>query len=227
VNSPSGCEVSSSRRIEEILILTVPDRARLYARLAAAGIALYLALSVLLAFLRPRFSLLHNAESDYGSAGHDAWVMDIAFLVRGALSLAAVAALSLTEPLRRRTLGMALLAVWAVASALLAFFPDDPAGTPVHTAGRIHLVLAGVAFLAVAIGTIVVSRGLRPDPRWQSLHMPLYVSSRLAIVALLLLGHTHLRINSLGGLYERLFLGLELLWFLIVAIRIATLPVES
>jgi hypothetical membrane protein len=207
--------------------LTVPDRPQLYARLAIAGIGIYLALSVLLAFLRPQFSLLHNAESDYGSAGHDAWVMDIAFLVRGALSFAAIAALTLTEPVRRRTAGLALLVVWAVASALLAFFPDDPAGTPVQTAGRIHLVLAGIAFLGVAIGTIVVSRGLRHDPRWESLHVPLYVISRLAIVAVLLLGRTHLRIQSLGGLYERLFLGLELLWFLIVAIRIAMLPVES
>lgn len=207
--------------------MTHPDRARLYARLAIAGIGIYLALSVLLAFLRPQFSLLHNAESDYGSAGHDAWVMDIAFLVRGALSLAVVGALALTRPVRRQTAGLALLAVWAVGSALLAFFPDDPAGTPVHTAGRVHLVLAGIAFLAVAIGTIVVSRGLRHDPRWQSLHAPLYVVSRLAIVAVLLLGRTHLRITSLGGLYERLFLGLELLWFLIVAIRIAALPAES
>jgi hypothetical membrane protein len=182
---------------------------------------------VVLAFVRPQFSLLHNAESDYGSRGHDAWVMDIAFLVRGALSLAVVAALALTEPVRRRTTGLALLVVWAACSALLAFFPDDPAGTPTHTAGRIHLVLAGTAFLGVAIGTIVVSRGLRHDPRWDSLHVPLYVISRLAIVGVLLLGHTHLRIHTLGGLYERLFLGLELLWFLIVAARIATLPVES
>jgi hypothetical membrane protein len=186
-----------------------------------------LVLSVLLAFLRPQFSLLHNAESDYGSRGHDAWVMDIAFLVRGALSLAVVYALTLTEHVRRRSAGIALLVVWGICSALLALFPDDPAGTTVHTAGRIHLVLAGIAFLGVAVGTIVVSRGLQHDPRWESLHIPLYMISRIAIVAVLLLGHTHLRIHTLGGLYERLFLGLELLWFLIVAVRIATLPVES
>jgi hypothetical membrane protein len=207
--------------------LTVPDRARFYAWLALAGIGVYLTLSVLLAYLRPQFSLLHNAESDYGSAGHDAWVMDLAFLVRGALSLAAIRALALTRAVSGRAAGPVLLAVWAVCSALLAFLPDDPAGTPVHPAGRVHLVLAGIAFLAVAIGTVVVSRGLRPDPRWQPLHLPLYAISWVAVVALLLLGHTHLRINSLGGLYERLFLGLELLWFLLVALRIATLPGES
>ena len=39
------------------------------ARLAIAGILVYVALDVALVFLRPQFSVLHNAESDYGSAG--------------------------------------------------------------------------------------------------------------------------------------------------------------
>jgi hypothetical protein len=40
------------------------------ARLAIAGILVYVALDVALVFLRSHFSVLHNAESDYGSAGH-------------------------------------------------------------------------------------------------------------------------------------------------------------
>ena len=210
-----------------ISTLTVPHRAKVLARLAIAGIGVYLALSVALAFLRPEFSLIHNAESDYGSTGHDAWVMDIAFLVRGALSLAVVAAIRLTQSVPRRSAGPVLLVVWAVCSGLLAFFPDDPAGTPQHTAGRVHLALAGIAFLCVAIGTILVSRALRQDVGWQAVQLPLSLISWLAIVPFLLLGRTHLRIHTLGGLYERLFLGLELLWFLIAALRIATFPVED
>jgi predicted secreted protein len=41
--------------------------------LAIAGILVYLALDVALVFLRPQFSVLHNAESDYGSSGPYAW----------------------------------------------------------------------------------------------------------------------------------------------------------
>jgi hypothetical protein len=46
---------------------------------------------VLLGFLRPRYSLLYNAESDYGR-GPWYWVMDLNFLLRCALSLAAAGA---------------------------------------------------------------------------------------------------------------------------------------
>ncbi len=53
---------------------------------AIAGIAVYVAIDVALVFLRPRFSVLHNAESDYGSRGPYAWVMDGNFLAAAALA---------------------------------------------------------------------------------------------------------------------------------------------
>jgi len=43
-----------------------------------------------------------------------------------------------------------------------------------------------------------------------------------AVVALLLLGHTDFRPGTLAGLYERIFLGLELIWILVVGTRIFT-----
>ena len=43
-----------------------PSRAKPLARLALAGVAVYVAMDVLLAFLGPESSLLYNAESDYG-----------------------------------------------------------------------------------------------------------------------------------------------------------------
>ncbi|MGC1289315.1 MAG: hypothetical protein WA895_40875 [Streptosporangiaceae bacterium] len=41
----------------------VPSRAKPLARLALAGVAVYVAIDVLLAFLRPGYSLLYNAEA--------------------------------------------------------------------------------------------------------------------------------------------------------------------
>ncbi len=43
-----------------------PSRAKPLARLALAGVAVYVAMDVLLAFLGPESSLLCNAESGYG-----------------------------------------------------------------------------------------------------------------------------------------------------------------
>ena len=195
------------------------------ARLVLSGIVLYAAIDTALVFLRPQFSILHSAESDYGSLGSWDWLMDLNFLLRGLLSLAAVRAVTLAlrgqDASPRLRLGLRLLTIWAVASALLAFFPDDPAGTPVHWHGVVHLVLAFVAFICVLVGALLVSHALRSLPRWAPVAVPLSVLAWGALIPLLLLGHTHLRRASIGGLYEKLFLGMELVWLLIAVLAAA------
>lgn len=170
------------------------------ARLTVAGILAYAAIDLALVFLRPRFSILHSAESDYGSRGPWAWLMDLNFLLRAALSLTAVRALSLTsEKGRRLRAALGLLIVWAVGSGLLAFFPDDPVGTPTHRAGAVHLGVAFVAFVAVAGGTIIATGALRTQPRWRPVAVPMTTLSWGALVPLLLLGRAGLRPHTLGG----------------------------
>lgn len=191
------------------------------ARVAIVGLALYLAIDVALVFLRPEFSVLHNAESDYGSKGAWAWLMDLNFLLRCFLSIAVVLAIAhLNRDRGRLRVGLILLSVWAVASGLLAFFPDDPVGTVTQTAGRIHVALAVVAFIGVAAGARITTRALRSDPRWGPAIVPLAVLSYGAFLPVLLLGKSHLRPHSLGGLYEKLFLAAELGWFLVAALWI-------
>jgi hypothetical membrane protein len=186
----------------------------LLARLVIGAIAIYLAIDVALVFLRPEFSVLHNAESDYGSRGHYAWLMDLNFLLRGALSVAAVRALSLSVPASARMrLASILLSIWALCSALLAFFPDDPAGTKTHGAGKVHLTLAAIAFFAVLFGAALATRRLRAVAGWSAVVPALTVLSIGALLPLLALGHAGLHPHSLGGLYEKIFLAVELSWF--------------
>jgi hypothetical membrane protein len=186
---------------------------------AIAGIAVYVAIDIALVFLRPQFSVLHNAESDYGSRGPYGWLMDANFLLRCALTLAVIWALARVLPGRLRS-ALALLAVWAVASGLLALFPDDPVGTPTHGLARVHLALAAIAFFAVVLGTRLGSRGLRHEPSWQPVTRALALISWAALVPILLLGRAKLRPHSLGGLWEKTFLGVELLWLAVVALWI-------
>lgn len=189
---------------------------------AVVGVGVYVAVDVLLVFLRPHFSVLHNAESDYGSAGRWGWVMNVNFVLRCALSLAVVYALSRVAASRRIRPALWLLGIWAVASGLLAFFPDDPVGTKtIGAAAKTHGLLALIAFLCVLVGTIWASRVLRREPGWAPVATMLYVLSWLCIVPILLLVHTKLKAHSLGGLWEKTFLGMELAWFLIVAAWIA------
>ena len=169
-------------------------------------------------FLRPEFSVLRNAESDYGSAGHYGWLMDLNFVLRCALSLAVVAAIWLiTPPVRRLRAGLVALAVWAVASGLLAAFPDDPVGTVQHTTGKVHVALAAAAFLAVLVGTRLVASPLRRLDGWMPAARQLDVLAWLALVPLALMARAGLRPHSLGALWEKVFLAIELLWFLVAA----------
>jgi hypothetical membrane protein len=198
-----------------------PPRAKPLARLTLAGVAVYVAIDILLAFLRPKYSLLYNAESDYGR-GPWYWVMDINFLLRCALSLAIAAALyQVVRPGDRTRAGLALLITWAICSGLLAFFADNPAGTPVTSSGVVHVVLALIAFPCVTIGVILISASLMSDPAWRPAAPVLLAISVAGALALLLLAAPHKHYHAPGGLYERIFLGLELLWIAAAAIAIA------
>jgi hypothetical membrane protein len=198
-------------------------RAATLAVLALAGVVVYVAIDVLLAFLRPSYSLLYNAESDYGN-GPWFWVMDVNFLLRCALSLAAVGALvRAAVPDARPRIGLALLTAWAVCSGLLAFFTDDLEGQPVHGSGIVHLVLAFIAFACVTIATVVISVRLARDPRWDPVRTVLLAVSLAGVAAFLLLGSATGHKHAPGGLYERIFLGIELLWIAVAAVHIATM----
>jgi hypothetical membrane protein len=190
---------------------------RFWAWAAITGALAYVAIDGVLALADPQYSLLRNAESDYG-VGPYAWLMDVNFLVRGAFSVAAIIAIAVTtSPRGRSRLGLALIGAWACCSALLALFPDNPVGTPVTTPGRLHLLLAGIAFAAVATGALLISLRIGADPSWRSMRRTLLVVSVLAIVAGTLAILSIRRPLADFGLYERIFLGLEILWIVLAS----------
>jgi len=193
------------------------------ARFTLAGVVGYVAVDVVLAFLRSKYSLIYNAESDYGR-GAWSWVMDLNFLLRCALSLAIAGALYRVVPLGGRVrAGLALLVVWAICSGLLAFFADDLEGQRQHGSGVVHLALAGIAFTCITIGTVLISAGLMSDTGWRPLAPVLLSISVAGVVAYLLLGAALKRHHAPDGLYERIFLGLELLWIAVAALGVVRL----
>jgi hypothetical membrane protein len=180
-----------------------PPATRAWANLALAGILLYVVIDIVLAFLRPDYSLLKNYESDYGR-GRFAWLMDVNFVLRGVLSAFAIIALRRAGIASRWT--AILLWIWAVASALLALFPDNPVGYPHLVSGGIHLILAGIAFVAVAVATLGMSFGPATRGRFVAARRVLAI---VGVVALLLL---ILHPFGAPGLVERIFLAAELGW---------------
>ena len=192
--------------------------------LTIAGIVLYLALDVVAQLLPPHYSPVRQAESDL-AVGPYGYVMTINFVVRGVLSLALVAGLVRGVATRARsTVGIVLISIWAVGAFLLALFPTDVnSWLTVH--GGIHLLVALVAFCAVALGELLVSLRIGTDARWARLRPYLLICSIATLVALLaqLVGVRASEAFGIGGLVERIFLGLVLLWMLLVAIRLIQL----
>jgi hypothetical membrane protein len=189
--------------------------ARKLAALAVGGIVTYILIDIALRVLEPQYSLVHNAESDYGN-GRFAWLMDLNFLVRCALSLAAVSAIGLVYRLSWwGRAGLALLTIWAIGSGLLAFFPDDLVGQPSSPSGRIHLGLALVSFVAVALGALSTSIAVAQDDRGLRVRRWLIGLAVAGLIALALVGRPPIRGDL--GLFERLFLAIELGWLFVVS----------
>ncbi|HEY7341861.1 MAG TPA: DUF998 domain-containing protein [Ktedonobacterales bacterium] len=199
-------------------------KAHVLGALTIAGIVLYLALDVVAQLLPPHYSPVRQAESDL-AVGPYGYVMTINFVVRGCLSLALIAGLMQGVAAQARsTVGIVLIGVWAVGAFLLALFPTDVnSWLTIH--GGIHLLVALVAFCAVALGELLVSLRIGADARWTSLRPYLLACAIATPVALLaqLVGVRASGALGIGGLVERVFLGLALLWMLLVAIHLVRL----
>lgn len=198
--------------------VTIGSCAALYARLTLLGVALYVVLDVVAQVLPPHYNPISQAESDLG-VGPYGWVMSINFIVRGLLAFAAVLALRAGLPTRARSvLGEALLTLWGVGALILAVAPTDLPGHHPTIHGLIHLMVAFLAFICGAVGEVVLSRRLGADPRFRAVAPAATAIAILAVVALVLTflaAPTHV-----FGLLERVFIGLVLLWMVVVAARI-------
>ena len=195
------------------------------ALLTIVGLVLYVILDVIAQLLPPHYNAISQAESDL-AVGPYGFVMTINFVVRGLLSLALVWALSraASKSGLSRT-GLVLLAIWGIGALVLALFPTDLAGAKPTLHGIIHLFVAELAFICGACGELLLALRFAKDGPWRSLSVPTLVIAILAIImffALLLpaLPHAH-------GLEERIFIGLVLLWMLVVALRMRSFPAKA
>lgn len=220
---------SSSQSLASAASLQTEKQAATFGLITIVGIALYVILDVIAQILSP-YNPLRQAESDLAVGFSFSWLMTINFVIRGLLSFALIAGLvkGMTVAGRSRA-GLILLGVWAVGALLLAVFPTDLAGERVTRHGAIHLLVAVIAFLCVAVGEIILSWQFAADARWRSLARPARILAVLTLIACLLtLGDAAIPgLKHIPGFTERLFLGLALLWMLVVAFRLRSLPANT
>ena len=178
------------------------------------GLGVYVVLDVILQLLPPHYSPLRQAESDL-AVGPYGIIMNVNFLLRGALTFTVLAVWrQRVAPSAWERAGEILFAIWAATSALLAFFNtdilDDPRLVP-HPVptwhGDLHIALALMGFIAAPLGAIALSVAWARVRQQSTALTVIAVLALLALLALVPFGH-----KDLGGLGERIFLFVVLLW---------------
>lgn len=203
-------------------------RARTLLAVALVGTVAYLLLDVVAQSLPPHYSPVSQQESDL-AVGPYGFIMTINFINRGILSLCFLFGMALTIGASdsmgvRFRRGAYLFAAWAVGALLLAAFPTDVGGAQVTWHGAVHLVIAVVAFIGGALGSLYMSLGMLRVPsveRARSLALPISVAA-VGLCTVELLGgffvpHLYARY---GGVTERAFLASVLVWIGVVSARL-------
>ncbi|MHB8566464.1 MAG: DUF998 domain-containing protein [Nitrososphaerales archaeon] len=190
-------------------------------------IILYVILDVIAQLLPPHYSPISQAESDL-AVGPYGSIMTVNFLNRGILSIAFVYALYKTfekETRRQYRTGLLSLGAWGIASLLLAVFPADvaPSQQTIHEA--IHLILAFLAFFGGAFGVLLLSINFAQNEKLRSFKTVTLTISALALIFFLILfGMPFIAphiVSRIEGLTERVFIGLVLVWILLVSLLLA------
>jgi hypothetical protein len=202
--------------------------------LTLAGVSVWVALVFIAQLANPEQSTLAMGMSGLVT-GRYGWIMRLAFVVRGLTALALVGALSSLVPEAATSdLGLVLLAVWGGASALLAAYDTDMPGDEPTPHGHGHAVIAFVAYVAVAVGTVLVSLKLGDAEATADLARRALPIALLAAVAMVVqfagfaaAAHDAAAASAsppffgglgrIAGLLQRVFLSLVMFWTALVA----------
>jgi Protein of unknown function (DUF998) len=184
------------------------------------GALVCLAALVRLHLLPTGHSPLSDAVSDYGAGPYRRWYQTAAIALACSGVAAAVGLLASVAP--PPVVVAVLLLLFGLARVLICFFPTDLEGQP-HTAiGRVHMVLAIVAFASVATAGPVFAGAAQHDPRWVSAAGSFSVLGWFLVVTVaLLLAALFVRpLRRLFGGAERLYYLAMLIWFVVVGAQL-------
>ena len=151
------------------------------------------------------------------------WIQTIGFLTIGLFIELFAAGLSISI---RRSKGFALsiflLVCFGFGLLLIGAFHTDYPGDPTTVEGAIHGTAARTVFSLLPLAGLLIAPSLKKDPHWQPLFLCTIgiMSFALAwtLVWILIFRSWPSANQSWFGLYERILVGIEVLWVEIMAI---------
>lgn len=159
-----------------------------------------------------------DAVSDYGASPYRAFYRTtVISLGIGALLLLA----ALAHGTDVSSGGLIWLGAFGVTRIAIAFFPTDLEGETVTATGRVHLLLAAIAFTAIAFAAADLTPSLRNEPGWDAegllnfLHWAVVTTAVATGATRVILPLRH----SVFGLVERLLYAATIAFLLTVGIE--------
>lgn len=190
--------------------------ATILANLGLIGPLIFMAVALLLPTVS-EYSLLGDTISEL-ALGRYGVVQTIAFFVLALSSLALTVGLWRTLPRTRGThAGIGFLILWSLGVAIDGLAPIDPLipGVEQSPTGMIHLGAALIAFVSVLLAIFVLSFTFRRDEDWQRFAPWSFALGAAALVAFFLPSE-----GGRAGLYQRIFVGIVMLWLTLVALHL-------
>jgi len=189
--------------------------------LGLVAVSAQLVLLVALHVLPTKYDPVHDAISDYGVGDYHRYFW--AQLVAGALACTSVAVALIGLHPYVPTLVVVLLFANAAARLLMPAFPTDQSGNRFETVrGTIHMVLAIVAFAAVAAAATGLGGLFSHYSAWHSAK-GLFVTLGWVVLAgavACALGLVGPRLKPVFGLIERFFTLSVIIWIYIISIEL-------
>ncbi|MDX6666161.1 MAG: hypothetical protein QOG68_2367 [Solirubrobacteraceae bacterium] len=167
---------------------------------------------------------LSDAVSDYGAGAYHRYYRAMVVLLGAGTGLLVV---GLARDSEAGALGLTFLGIYAAARLAIAWFMTDLPGRPVTTEGRVHLVLAAIAFTSIAFGASDVTTSVQDSPGWNGgVSGVLLFESRAIVVTAVLTLVAYLvpqvRERAFGAV-ERLLYVAGVAWLVTTATHLAVL----
>jgi hypothetical protein len=220
VQAPATMEQARASRVRQVKWLALS---------AVCGVVYFFLAVAVLHFIRRDYDPISRVMSNY-AVGPYGWLMTLAFLAFAWSFFAIALGFSINGVLNAQTRTVpVLLTVASVGLVGSAIFPtdvtaDDSPSTPV---GMVHILLGVLSFVCFVAAALIASQRFKQDKRWQSVYPPAFALALSSLVAFAVFFVIKATQSPIGGLGQRVFLGLVLLWVFVVAVGMRQVVAQS
>lgn len=195
---------------------------KILASAALLLIGFFAAVVITFHFLNRGYDPSTSFISEY-AVGRYGVLMSIGFISLSIGSLLLVAGLYQAIPNDGRSIpGLILLGVWSLCVFIAGIFNTDVQGSEQTAYGQMHDNASLIAFIAIVIGSFLMLRFKRNDD-WQPFYQTsLLISIFMALAFADFIISLIIKTSSVG-IVQRVFVGIVIIWLMIIAKRLLSL----